>query len=424
MNQIPTELVNILKKRKDLIDLGFLEKNQERELVVWIIKKGLKKYPEIFTGNKYDNPILKWLTLGSSFKRFNNMPKILLGIWDIHNSHKIRWPYPELNNFYLIWVERNWCNFKISLPKFENLFQKRIDLFNKIDILLFDLFWIIRKPFSLICNKFFGITIDHFFANKLAGWQIQLNVINALIYRELKTRVSQVRGGILGVFIEPLGVMSIFLIIFSVVRANNVSGLNTILFLGTGIVLFTLFSDIAIRSSNAIEANKALFFYRPVKPIDTVIARSVVESGLYSIVFIVIILGTFLIQQDVFLNDISLLFITYLALVIFSFGVGLFLMVATFVYPTLKQLIPLAMRPLWFISGVFASLSALPQWLRPYVSWNPVLQAIEIARHSFSPDYNIDRAAISISYLWQCAIFSLFFGLFVYSFNEKKLLTR
>ena len=119
----------------------------------------------------------------------------------------------------------------------------------------------------------------------MAGWQIQLNVINALIYRELKTRVSQVRG-ILGVFIEPLGVMSIFLIIFSVVRANNVSGLNTILFLGTGIVLFTLFSDIAIRSSNAIEANKALFFYRPVKPIDTVIARSVVESGLYSIVLL------------------------------------------------------------------------------------------------------------------------------------------
>ena len=40
-----------------------------------------------------------------------------------------------------------------------------------------------------------------------------------------------------------------------------------------------------------MSANEALFFYKPVKPIDTVIARTIVESGLYGIVFIVIILG-------------------------------------------------------------------------------------------------------------------------------------
>ena len=147
-------------------------------------------------------------------------------------------------------------------------------------------------------------------------------------------------------------------------------------------------------------------------------------SLLYAIVFIVIILGTYLVRQEIYLHNISLLIFTYLGLVIFSFGIGLFLLVATFTYPSINQFIPLAMRPLWFISGVFVSLSALPQWVRPYVSWNPVLQAIEITRYSFTIDYNIDNNLVSISYLWSCALLSLFFGLCVYSFNEKKLLTK
>ncbi len=424
MKKLPKELISIISKRKDLIDKGFLEKNQERELVMWIILKGFSKHPEISNGNYKNNPILKWLAASSSFGRYKNIPRIFLGIWDIHKSHKRRWPYPELNAFYMIWVEKNWKNFNIKLPEFEKIFQRKINFLNKFDILIFELFWLIRKPFSIRSYEYFGTTIDNFFANKFQGWEMQLNVINALTYRELKTRVSKVRGGVLGVFIEPLGVMSIFLIIFSIIRANNAGPIDTVIFLGTGIVLFTLFTNIAIRSSNGLTANEALFFYKPVKPIDIVLARTIVESGLYGIVFIVIILSNYLIRQRIFLDNISLLFTTYLALIIFSFGVGLFLIVATFIYPSLKQLIPLALRPLWFISGVFASLSALPQWLRPYLSWNPILQAIEISRYSFSINYNIDKNEVSSTYLWTCAFLSLSIGLFVYAFNEKNLLTK
>ena len=424
MNHLPKNLINFIKGRKDLIDLGFLEKSQERKLVVWLILSGLKKFPEISQGNIKTNPILNWLSQGSSSRKFRNMPRIFLGIWDIHKEHKRRWPYPELNNFYMIWVQENWNNFNMNLPNFENLFNKKITIYDQLEILIFDLFWNIRKPLSIKSNEYFGTTIDLFFANKLAGWSIQLNVINALIYRELKTRVSLVKGGILGVFIEPLGVIVVFLLVFTILRANTIGPLDLFLFLGSGSVLFTLFSNIAIRSSNGMTANQALFFYKPVKPIDTVVARTIVESGLYGIVFIVIILSTFIIKKDIILENVALLFITYLALVIFSFGVGLFLMVASHIYPSIKQLIPLLTRPLFFISGVFVSLNALPQFIRPLLSWNPILQAIEITRFSFSTAYNIDKNLISITYLWQGSLISLFFGLFVYSFNEKKLLTK
>ena len=149
-------------------------------------------------------------------------------------------------------------------------------------------------------------------AGSLDGWTIQRNVINALVYRELKTRVSQVKFGVLGVFLEPLGVLAVFLCIFVLIRSGrNANGLDLVLFLSCGVVLYTMASDIALRSLKAMDANEALFFYRPVKPIDTVIARALVEAGLYGVMFLVIIFATFLFREQWILQDFALMVISY-----------------------------------------------------------------------------------------------------------------
>lgn len=261
-------------------------------------------------------------------------------------------------------------------------------------------------------------------ANNLSGWQIQRNVISALVYRELKTRVSQVRFGVFGVFIEPLGVMAVFLIIFSFLRGKGGDeGLSTPLFLTAGIVLFTLFNDVGVRCVNAMTANEALFFYKPVKPIDTVISRALVESALYGIVLIVITAGIFIIQEAWTLDNFYLLTFSFVCIALTAMGLGLALMVAGHRYPSLPQFVPLAMRPLWFISGVFFSLDTIPYWLRPWLSWNPVLQSIELARHAFSEDYPLSEL-VSAPYLFAVAICTTTLGLWVYINNERILLTR
>jgi len=260
-------------------------------------------------------------------------------------------------------------------------------------------------------------------ADSLSGWQIQRNVISALVYRELKTRVSEVKFGILGVFIEPLGVMAVFLIIFSVLRGRGDQGLDTPLFLTAGIVFFTVFNDIAIRCVNAMKANEALFFYKPVKPIDTVISRALVEAALYGIVLIIITAGIFLLQEQWTLDSFGLLALSFLAIALTAAGIGLILMVAGHRYPSLPQFIPLAMRPLWFISGVFFSLDSLPYWLRPWLSWNPVLQSIELARKAYSENYRLSDT-VSMPYLLSVALCSCTLGLWIYRNNERILLTR
>ena len=259
-------------------------------------------------------------------------------------------------------------------------------------------------------------------SNSFRGWELQRNVIGALIYRELKTRVSEVRFGVVGVFIEPLGVMAVFLLIFSVIRGDR-GPLDIALFLAAGIVLYTLFNEVAVRALNAMRANEALFFYRPVKPIDAVIARGLVESALFAFVYIVILAFIFAFREKWILYDFPLLVISYVLLALTAFGIGLLLMVAGYRYSSLVQIVPWAIRPLWFISGVFFSVMSLPQWLRPWVTWNPILQAIELSRHAFSEDYPLDKS-ISLPYLLACAGVSCCLGLWAYSNNERILLTR
>ena len=67
--------------------------------------------------------------------------------------------------------------------------------------------------------------------NYVLGLKRFLFSVNALIYRELKTKISNATLGLLGVFAEPLLSLIVFLFIFSPGQTETVSGLNTVIFL-------------------------------------------------------------------------------------------------------------------------------------------------------------------------------------------------
>lgn len=257
---------------------------------------------------------------------------------------------------------------------------------------------------------------------KVPAWEMQRRVVGALVYRELKTRVSEVRFGVVGVFIEPVGVVAVFVLLFSFLHHHPV-GIDSMLFLVPGAVCFAMFVEITVRSLNAMRANEALFFYRPVKPIDAVIARSFVELGLFSVVCLVILAFIYLLQEHVTMDDFPLFVISFIALSLASFGLGLISMVVGFLNPSAHQLLPILIRPLWIISGAFFSSATLPQWLRPWFCWNPILQAVELNRRAITSDYPLPEQ-ISLPYLLLFSALACIVGLWAYYENERALLTR
>ncbi len=256
---------------------------------------------------------------------------------------------------------------------------------------------------------------------RLSGWQVQWRVVDALVYRELRTRVSDVKGGFLGVLMQPLGLIFIWLLFLSLVSGHRGGSLNPVLFLASGIVLFTIFSQIASRGLTAMEANEALLFYKPVKPIDTIIARTFCEAGLYSCCLIVLCVGTWIVIDQVYMNNPGLFFFTILLAACIGFSTGLMFMVAGHLVPSFKQTGLWIPRILWFLSGVPFRYWIFPPWTRPFFVWNPLMHIIELNRKSMSSDYFTPDA--SLEYAVVSTLILLTLSLWIYYNNENKLLT-
>ena len=224
--------------------------------------------------------------------------------------------------------------------------------------------------------------------------------------------------------IEPVGVIAIWLLIFGIRRGfKPIFDLDLVIFLTVGNITYNLFSSIVRRSLNAIEANKALFFYNRVKPVDTVIARSLVETNSCGFVYVLIILIYSFFQNIWFMNNLALIGICYLCISIIGIGIGLIFMSAVHRFGLLKPILIVILRPLYFISAVFYPLTSLPEWLKPLLSWNPLLQAIELSRKGFTVKYQLDNL-ISFDYLLNCTLIIITISLYIYIKNERILLTR
>ena len=85
------------------------------------------------------------------------------------------------------------------------------------------------------------------------------------------------------------------IIVFSIIKkllgrkiANDI---DYPVFLATSFIAYNMFKAIALKSMDAFTANKGLFVYKQVKPIDTIISRSLIEiliSGVITLIFLFI----------------------------------------------------------------------------------------------------------------------------------------
>ena len=121
--------------------------------------------------------------------------------------------------------------------------------------------------------------------------------------------------------------------------------------------------------------------------------------------------------------DFPLLLFVYFLLFVFSLGIGLLAIVAGHLYPFVNKIIPFLLRPLLFVSGVFVSLSDIPQNIRPVLAYNPILQSIELSRHAISESYALD-GLISLNYLLSVSFVVISFGIIVSILSKKRMMKQ
>ena len=213
------------------------------------------------------------------------------------------------------------------------------------------------------------------------AWAVMRAVVFALFLRELKTRMGGRWWGIAWIVGEPVASAAVLLAMYSVVHARVVGGVDTLLFLVSGVLPFQLFKHLVLRSMESIDANQGLFAYRQVRPIDAVTARALVEVVLALAVAAVAVSLLAWLGHDVMPRfPLELIGVSVL-LVALGATLGLLAAVATGgALARARAAIRVASMPLMIVSGVAFPVSVLPPAAREAFAVNPLLHLLEGVR--------------------------------------------
>jgi capsular polysaccharide transport system permease protein len=254
-----------------------------------------------------------------------------------------------------------------------------------------------------------------------SGLEVQQAAVKALFLREIKTRFGKYRLGYFWAVLEPAAHLLVLMVIFGFIMHRTMPDISFPVFLLNGIIPYFIFTNITNRSIGAIEANLGLFNYRPVKPIDTIIARASLETLIYAAVYLILMAIVWVLGGEYSVTNILILVFSWFLLIIFSCGLGLVFMVLGKTFPELAKFLPIVLKPLYFISCIMFPIHSVPKEYWHYLLWNPIVHAIELSRESVVAGYLTD--GVSLGYLALSAIIMLFIGLALYRTREEAMLT-
>lgn len=248
-------------------------------------------------------------------------------------------------------------------------------------------------------------------------------VWRALFLRESTTRLASGRAAWVWILAEPVFHVSYLMVLFGAIYKRLVAGVDGPMFVMTGIVAFLMIRNTSVRSMDAIGANAALFSYRQVLPVDTVIVRAALEGFIYTAATFVLLLGAALFGYEVIPAYPVAAIAAFAGCWLLGFGLGLVFSVASELVPELSNMIKMVFRVLYIISGVSFPAMALPQPWRGYFLYNPLLQGAELIRASWFSRYFTDPQ-VSFSYLYGWALVTLLLGLMLHVRFARTLVTR
>jgi capsular polysaccharide transport system permease protein len=252
---------------------------------------------------------------------------------------------------------------------------------------------------------------------------VTITVWKALFLREALSRLAQDRIAWALLIVEPLFHVVLLMWVFSVgFRQRVIAGADVGVFVMVGILGFFLVRNVMNRAMDAIDASEALFAFRQVKPVDTVLVRAVLEGLLVLVLFLVMFAGGAMLKYATYPADLLGALQALGALWLAGLGLGLVLSVLGNLVAEFARMVRLLFTPLYFFSAVIYPTSILPQALRDVLLVNPIVHGLETLRVAFMPRYHVPPE-IDLGYLVAFAGVLIFLGLALHIHFRVKLMT-
>ncbi len=244
-------------------------------------------------------------------------------------------------------------------------------------------------------------------------WQalkVQGRVIRASILRETRTRFGRSRLGYFWALFEPMAYMLTLLAIFSAMeRGAPIAGADLSMFFFTAIIPWLMFSRISGAVSRAIKSSKALLTYPQVKGIDIMLALVVLEFVTLFLVAVIYLLGANYFGVFVDIERPLAVILALLLASLLGFGFGMLSSTARLYWSAYSNFQSAFMRVMFFTSGKFFIVGALPATLQEWLWYNPLLHVVEWIRSAFFGGF--ESRFYDLSYPLMVALVMLFLGL-------------
>ena len=251
---------------------------------------------------------------------------------------------------------------------------------------------------------------------RVRAWR---NVLFALVLREFQSTFND-KLGLSWAFVEPFLFIVVLAFLRSIITGSDVHSVPIFVFMMLGLMGIQLFTSTMNDVAGAIKRNKPLYALRQVLPIGSVLAVGFKELLVRIGVVILIALAIYFTGQEFSLFDPLLLIGLFFSLWLLAISAGLLFAVAASFVPETDKVRRFVTRPLFFISGVFFSLQDIPPQYWHYLTWNPILHYIELARYACYESYG--NLGVSPHYAFGSSLVLFCAAMAVYHISWKKLL--
>ena len=265
-------------------------------------------------------------------------------------------------------------------------------------------------------------TLRNIFINFKNYWYL----MTQLITRDFKRKYKRSILGVAWSLLYPILMMAVMAIVFSHMFRFSVEGINYLVYLMTGIIMWSYFSEASNSAMTSVVENFALISKVYIPKYIFPVAKCLFV-GINFVLTLIPWIGLIIITQfglGTYPADINIYYLVlpyiFLCLFLFTIGVGLFLSCVSVFLRDVFYIYGIILTIWSYFTPVFYSIEILPENLQKIFVYNPLYQFITSARQIVL--YGQCPSIKTLLLLAVISIGTLLFGGIVFKKNQDKFI--
>jgi len=249
-----------------------------------------------------------------------------------------------------------------------------------------------------------------------------LRSILALMLREMGSTYGDSPGGYVWAVIQPVGMIVVLSLGFSLLVKAPSLGTSFILFYATGFLTYNMYNQMMGKIDAALSYSRSMLAYPRVTWLDAILARFTLNLiTLLTVICIVISAILFFINTRTIIS-IQPILIGLTLCTLIGAGMGMVNCILSGLFPVWTSIWKILSRPMFIASGVVFIYEDMPPAVQDILWWNPILHGTGIVRTGFYPTYY--ASYVSLGYCFGIALTLLATGLLFLRTYHEKILNR